>query len=278
MSYYENSGLRSYPRNDLILIPNNSSHYEQPQNIANKWNHFFLSGSNVEVDIDVSSSDSSKSVIHSSASSSCSSTSLDGSSGAERRFNTDNSPSLSPTGRDISLASGFAKRKSDGLCQITLSNKPSTLQHFINGQEFCRNNEMESSRLDDDSEEIDHYDALPTRISSRLNIEDFDRMERLKISNGENGMLKSVKGTVRGYKNMVRRYSASFNSKGHVIPPPSFEVSVHTLSLAYYRLLRVNILNVFRILGFKRGRSRKNYNLYDVNDSCTGHDRSMFLC
>jgi hypothetical protein len=137
---------------------------------------------------------------------------------------------------------------------------------------------MESSRLDDDSEEIDHYDALPTRISSRLNIEDFDRMERLKISNGENGMLKSVKGTVRGYKNMVRRYSASFNSKGHVIPPPSFEVSVHTLSLAYYRLLRVNILNVFRILGFKRGRSRKNYNLYDVNDSCTSHDRSMFLC
>jgi hypothetical protein len=92
---------------------------------------------------------------------------------------------------------------------------------------------MESSRLDD-NEEIDHFDAIPTHISSRLNIEDFDRMERLKISNGENGMLKSVKGTVRGYKNMVRRYSASFNSKGHVIPP-SGQVGIYTLS-AYYIL------------------------------------------
>ena len=218
MSYYQNSGLRSYPQDDLVLIPNNSSQYGESQHIAEKWNHFFLNGSNVDVDIE-SSSDSSKSAFHSCDSSSCSSTSLDGSSGAERPINKDNSPNLSPTGRDISLVSAFPKRKSDGLCQITLSNKPSSLQHFLNGQGFRSNNEMETSRLDD-NEEIDHFDALPANISSRLNIEDFDRMERLKISNSENGMLKSVKGTVRGYKNMVRRYSASFNSKGHVIPPP----------------------------------------------------------
>ena len=218
MNYYGNS-RRSYPRDEFIIIPNNTSHYagETTHNIENKWKHFFLNGSSVEVDIE-SSSDSSKSFTPSCASSSCSSTSLDGSGRAERQLNADNSPRLSPTGRDISLASAFPERKSDGLCQITLSNKPSTLQHFLNGQEFDRNNEMESSRLDD-NEEIDHFDAIPTHISSRLNIEDFDRMERLKISNGENGMLKSVKGTVRGYKNMVRRYSASFNSKGHVIPP-----------------------------------------------------------
>ena len=224
MNYYGNSRL--YPRDEFISIPNNSSHYAgEPNNIENKWNHFFLNGPNVEVDIE-SSSDSSKSLTHSCASSSCSSTSSDGSSGAERQLNTDNSPRLSPTGKDISLASVFPKRKSDGLCQITLSNKPSTLQHFLNGQEFGRNNKMESSRLDD-NEEIDHFDALPMHIPSRLNIEDFDRMERLKVSNGENGMLKSVKGTVRGYKNMVRRYSASFNSKGHVIPPNG-QVSAYT--------------------------------------------------
>lgn len=229
MSYFENRALHSYeiPPNDYILIPNNSSSYArtQQQNIADKWNHFFVNGSNVEADID-SSSDSSKSILNSCTSSSCSSTSLDGSSGAERQFNTDNSPTLSPTERDISLATDIPKRKSDGLCQITLSNKPSRLQHFLprevkhSESEFTHYNKMKSSRLDDDNEEIDHYGALPTHITSRLNIEDFDRMERLKISSGENGMLKSVKGTVRGYKNMVRRYSASFNSKGHVIPPP----------------------------------------------------------
>ena len=221
MSYYENApALRSYPRNEFnILIQNNSSHYGEAGNIEDKWNHFFLKGSSIDVDIE-SSSDSSKSVLNSCDSSSCSSTSLDASSGAERQSNTDNSPNLSPTERDISLASAFPKRKSDGLCQLTLSNKPSTLQNFLNAQEFGRNNKMETSRLDDDHEETDHFDALPAHISSRLNIEDFDRMERLKISNGENGMLKSVKGTVRGYKNMVRRYSASFNSKGHVVPPP----------------------------------------------------------
>ena len=229
MTYYENSGSRSYPRDEFILIQNNSSHYGEAQNIADKWNHFFLKGSSIDVDID-SSSDSSKSVLNSCSSSSCSSTSLDGSSGAERQLNKDNSPSLSPTERDISLASAFPKRKSDGLCQITLSNKPSTLQNFVNAQELGRKNKMETSRLDDDHEEIDNFDVLPTHISSRLNIEDFDRMERLKISNGENGMLKSVKGTVRGYKNMVRRYSASFNSKGHVVPP-SGQVSAYKLPI-----------------------------------------------
>jgi hypothetical protein len=253
MSYYENSGLRSYPRDDFILIPNNSSHLYagETQSIADKWNHFFLNGSNVDVDIE-SSSDSSKSLINSCGSSSCSSTSLEGSAGAERRLNTDNSPSLSPTARDISLAGVFPKRKSaDGLCQITLSNKPS-LQHFLNGQEFGRNNEMESSRLDD--EETDHYDAHSTHISSRLNIVDIDRMERLKMSNGENGMLKSVKGTVRGYKNMVRRYSASFNSKGHVIPPPG-QVSVYRL-LAHYAqaTCKHSAQYIPFSLGFKRGR------------------------
>ena len=229
MTYYENSGSRSYPRDELILIQNNSSHYGEAQNITDKWNHFFLKGSSIDVDID-SSSDSSKSVLNSCSSSSCSSTSLDGSSRAERQLNKDNSPSLSPTERDISLASAFPKRKSDGLCQITLSNKPSTLQNFLNAQELGRKNKMETSRLDDDHEEIDNFDALPTHISSRLNIEDFDRIERLKISNGENGMLKSVKGTVRGYKNMVRRYSASFNSKGHVVPP-SGQVSAYKLPI-----------------------------------------------
>ena len=224
MSSFGDSSFQSHSRDGFILIPpnqNNSSHYGEQQNVADKWNHFFLNRSNVEVDIE-SRSDSNRSAINSCSSSFDSSTSLHGSTGAERRMNTNNSSCLSPTGKNISFSNGFSKQKSDGLCQITLSNKPSTLRHFLNDKvnEFGRNNDMENSRLDDDNEELDHYEALPTHISSRLNIQDFDRMERLKISNAENGMLKSVKGTVRGYKNMVRRYSASFNSKGHVIPPP----------------------------------------------------------
>ena len=283
MSYFENSQTYENQRDEYILIPHNASHYgrAEPENIVDKWNHFFLNGSNVEADIE-SRSNSSKSVINSCASSSCSSTSLAGSTGAERLSNTDNGSPLSPTGRDISLASDFPKRKSDGLCQITLSNKPSTLQHFLNGRQVNHPeparlyNEMESSRLDDDPKETDHYDMTHSR---KLNIEDVERMERVKISNNENGMLKSVKGTVRGYKNMVRRYSASFNSKGHVIPPPG-QVNVtlnYTLRHRYVQHYSQNIF-LFRFLGFKRHRCKQNYNLYNFNDSRTCYDRGMCLC
>lgn len=224
MSYYESSGSsQSFSREDYILISTNASHYaEEPHSIANKWNDFFLNCNGVDI---VTNSKSSKSAILSSTSSSCSSTSLDGFNRAERPPNKGYSPQLSPTEKDISLAN--PERKSDGLCRITLCNKRSTLQNFPNSQDSVqRNDKMERSRLDDETEEIDHYTALPLHGACRLHVEDFDRIERLKISNGECGTLKSVKDTVRGYKNMVRRYSASFNSKGHVIPPSGTQVSL----------------------------------------------------
>ena len=200
---------------ELISMPSSKLYSED--SISNKWNHFFMNSS--ASDTDLESNDPRISTRESYTSSSCSPTSLEGLrlDVPKRMLNTDNSP----TEKGISLVPESPKRKSDGLCQITLSSYPSTYQHRIEEEKtgLIGHNKMETSRLDDINESHSVTFTRQPNLSSMLNVENFDKMEKLKTSSNENGMLKSVKGTVRGYKNMVRRYSASFNSKGHVIPP-----------------------------------------------------------
>lgn len=217
-----------------IFIPNNQRYSEET--ISNKWNNFFTNNSGGETDIE--SSDSGKSFRTSYASSSCSSTSLEAlkiDDVPEQMLNTGNSPAE----RSISLVPDSSRRRTDGLCQVTFANSlPSSYQQRVEKPQFGRRNEMETSRLDDVNE--NYSSAVLTRQPTspcRLNVEDFDNMDKLKISNTENGMLKSVKGTVRGYKNMVRRYSASFNSKGHVI-----SVVEQVYSIKYIRMCRYTVM------------------------------------
>lgn len=220
-----------------IFIPNNQRYSEE--NIPNKWNNFFTNNSGGETDIE--SSDSGKSFRTSYASSNCSSTSLEAlkiDDVPEQMLNTDNSPAE----RNISLVPDSSRKKSDGLCQITFANNPSSNQQHVEKPQFGRRNEMETSRLDDVNE--NHSSAVLTRqpnSPSRLNVEDFDNMDKLKISNTENGMLKSVKGTVRGYKNMVRRYSASFNSKGHVVSLVEQVYSIKYIKMCRYIMMIIAI-------------------------------------
>ena len=210
-------------REEYILYPSTNGSYSPcNESITNKWNNFFLNSSGSETYTGSNDSDNESTRVSYSSRNFSSPTSFEGLKVDDtQEITSDNTSDNSPTVKGISLAHQPSKRNTDGLCQITLSGFPSTTQDQVkriaNPPGFRQRQVlfMEPSRLEDE----DHSEIPPIRhshsISSRL--DDRDRVERLSNGN-DNGMLKSVKGTVRGYKNMVRRYSASFNSKGHVIP------------------------------------------------------------
>lgn len=214
----ENTSLRSHPSNDFIFIANNDLPLgnKESMNTEKKLREDVFISNHCE-DID-SGNDSDKSFVNSYGSSSSSSFDVNEISTNLAGLQINNSRRPTAKVFPFVLPSDYPQNISDGSCRITQTSKSSSLHHsFIAKME-------KNYPLDEQIEEKDDLDMFPRKTSSKLNIEHFDRVEKLKLSNGENEMLKSMKGTVRGYKNMVRRYSASFNAKGHVIPPSDIKV------------------------------------------------------